>query len=134
MRCTTLQDTPFERADDFLSNECIHTRFSFQIALLQANGGGLYFEVGGKIVVNTEWCQNHSGRCAGASPRSFVWGDGFIGTQTHLPPKFNFSSDFGHFILKMVINAKLSCVKKKDRIYKKKDLLKYHNFWGDVPR
>ena len=63
-----------------------------------------------------------------------VWGDGFIGTQTHLPPKLNFSSDFGHFILKMVVNAKLSCVKKKDRIYKKKDLLKYHNFWGDVPR
>ena len=32
----------------------------------------------------------------------FVWGDGFMGTQTHLPPKFSFSSDFGHFILKMV--------------------------------
>ena len=24
--------------------------------------------------------------------------DGFIGTQTHLPPKFSFSSDFGYFI------------------------------------
>ena len=78
------------------------------------NGGGLYFEVGGKIVVKTEWSQNHSGRCAGASPRSIVWGDGFIGTRTHLPPKFSFSSDFGHFILKMVENAKL-CVKKRDR-------------------
>ena len=28
MRCTTLPDTPFERADNFLSNECIHTRVS----------------------------------------------------------------------------------------------------------
>ena len=31
---------------------------------------------------------------------------GFIGTQTHLPPKFSFSSDFGHFILKMLENTK----------------------------
>ena len=31
----------------------------------------------------------------------FGGGGGFIGTQTHLPPKFSFSSDFGHFILKM---------------------------------
>ena len=37
----------------------------------------------------------------------FCWGDGFIGTQTHLPPKFSFSSDFGHFILKMMENAKI---------------------------
>ena len=50
----------------------------------------------------------------GASPRSFVWGDWFIGTQTHLPPKFSFSSDFDHFILKMVENAKFSGVKNKD--------------------
>ena len=27
-----------------------------------------------------------------------------MGTQTHLPPKFSFSSDFGHFILKMLID------------------------------
>ena len=33
-----------------------------------------------------------------ASPRRFVWGNEFIGTQVHLPPKFSFSSDFGHFI------------------------------------
>ena len=33
-------------------------------------------------------------------------GVGFIGTQTHLSPKFSFSSDFGHFILKMLENAK----------------------------
>ena len=35
MRRTTLPDTAFERADNFLSNECIHTRFSFQIASSQ---------------------------------------------------------------------------------------------------
>ena len=63
----------------------------------------------------------------GASPRSFVRGDGFIGTQTHLPPKFGFSSDFGHFILKMVKNAKFSSMSRK------KKMLKYHHFWGDVP-
>ena len=36
MRRTTLPDTPFERGDDFLSNECIHTLFPFQIASSQA--------------------------------------------------------------------------------------------------
>ena len=36
MRCTTLPDTPFERADNFLSNECIHTQFPFQLALSEA--------------------------------------------------------------------------------------------------
>ena len=36
MRCTTLQDTAFERADNFLSNECIHTRFPFQVVSSQA--------------------------------------------------------------------------------------------------
>ena len=35
MRHTTLLDTAFERADNFLSNECIHTRFPFQIASSQ---------------------------------------------------------------------------------------------------
>ena len=29
MRRTTLPDTAFERADNFLSNECIHARFTF---------------------------------------------------------------------------------------------------------
>ena len=29
-----------------------------------------------------------------------------MGTEVHLPPKFSFSSDFGHFILKMLENAK----------------------------
>ena len=37
MRYTTLQDMPFERADNFLSNECIHTRFPFPIALSEAS-------------------------------------------------------------------------------------------------
>ena len=36
-----------------------------------------------------------------------------MGTQTHLPPKFSFSSDFGHFIFKMVENAKFSSVSRK---------------------
>ena len=36
MRRTTLPDTAFERADNFLSNECIHTRFPFQIASSKA--------------------------------------------------------------------------------------------------
>ena len=36
MRCTTLPDTPFERGNNFLSNECIHTRFPFQITLSEA--------------------------------------------------------------------------------------------------
>ena len=40
----------------------------------------------------------------------FCLGDGFIDTQTHLPLKFSFSSDIGHFILKMVKNAKFSSV------------------------
>ena len=35
MRRTTLPDTAFEKADNFLSNECIHTRFPFQIASSQ---------------------------------------------------------------------------------------------------
>ena len=33
---TTLPDTAFERVDNFLSNECIHTLFPFQIASSQA--------------------------------------------------------------------------------------------------
>ena len=36
VRRTTLPDTAFERADNFLSNECIHTRFPFQIASSRA--------------------------------------------------------------------------------------------------
>ena len=36
----------------------------------------------------------------------FAWGSGFMGTHPNLPPKFSFSSDFGHFILKMLDNAK----------------------------
>ena len=39
--------------------------------------------------------------------------NGFMGTQTHLPPTFSFSSDFVHFILKMLKNAKKTA-KKKD--------------------
>ena len=50
-------------------------------------------------------------------------GVGFIGTQTHLPPKFSFASDFGHFILKMLENAKQIYVLRKR-------ILKYTNFCG----
>ena len=60
---------------------------------------------------------------ARAPPRSFVWGDRFMGTQTNLPPRFIFSSNFGHFILKMLDHAKLLYVSRKK-------LLKYHNLGG----
>ena len=38
-----------------------------------------------------------------------------MGTQSHLPPNSIFSSDFGHFILKMLDYSKMlgTCVKKK---------------------
>ena len=68
----------------------------------------------------------HTGSSRGVAT-TFFWGDGFIGTQTHIPQKFSFSSDFGHFILKMEENAKFSSVSRKR-------MLKYHHFWGDVPR
>ena len=42
-----------------------------------------------------------------AWPRHFNWGNGFIGTQIHLPPKISFSSDFGHFIREMLENVKI---------------------------
>ena len=34
----------------------------------------------------------------------FSWGGGgrFIGIQTHIPPKFSFSLDFGDFILHLL--------------------------------
>ena len=44
-----------------------------------------------------------------------------MGTQTHLPQKFIFSSDSGHFILKMLDYSKLLYVSGKK-------LLKYNNF------
>ena len=36
-------------------------------------------------------------RPKGAATKFCLWGDRFIGTKTHLPPKFSFSLDFGHF-------------------------------------
>ena len=58
----------------------------------------------------------------------FVLEFGFIGTQTHLPPKFSFSSDFGHFIFKMSENAKFLYVSRKK-------ILEYPNFCGGrLPR
>ena len=47
-----------------------------------------------------------------------------MSTQTHLPPKCSFSSDFGHFNLKILENAKMAYVTK---------ILKYHNFGGTSP-
>ena len=64
----------------------------------------------------------------GALPRNFDWGVGFIGTQTHLPQKFSFSSDFGHLIWKMLGKCKIVYVSRK--IYWNR----YLNFWGDRPR
>ena len=49
-----------------------------------------------------------------------------MGTQSHLPPKSIFPSDFGHFILKMLDYSKMLHVSRKK-------LLKYHNFWGTSP-
>ena len=48
-----------------------------------------------------------------------------MGTQTHFPPKFSFSSDFGHFIWKMLENTKSLNVSRTK-------LLKYVNFWGST--
>ena len=44
-------------------------------------------------------------------------------TQTHLPPKFSFSSNLGHFVLKMLENA-------KNVHFLRKNILKCPNFWG----
>ena len=62
----------------------------------------------------------------GVSPRSFVWvggggRGGFIRHPNPPTPTFSFSSDFGHFVLKMAENAKY---------VPRKKILKYHNFWG----
>ena len=52
------------------------------------------------------------GACCGgrwravAPPRSFDWGGRTLVRQTHLPPNSDFSSDFGHFILKIWKNLK----------------------------
>ena len=52
----------------------------------------------GHIILSWVWWCRRSNR--GGSNR---W---WIGTQTHLPQKFSFSSDFGHFVLKMLKIAK----------------------------
>ena len=49
----------------------------------------------------------------GALSQSFVWGDKCMGTQIHLPPKSSLSSDFNHFILKLLENAKFVYVSRK---------------------
>ena len=52
-------------------------------------------------------------QCQGRRHQVLFVGDGFMGTQTHLPPKFSLSSDFGHFISKMLDNAKVANVSRK---------------------
>ena len=49
-----------------------------------------------------------------------------MATQTYLPPKFSFSTDFGHFILKMLENAKFAYVSRKN-------ILKYQFLGGTSP-
>ena len=55
--------------------------------------------------------QNDWHKVTRASSRSFDWGGGRIhgqlGIQTHLPQKLSFSSDFGHFIFKMLEDTKI---------------------------
>ena len=58
-----------------------------------------------------------------ASPRCFDLGGRTQVRQTHLPPSSDFSSDFVHFILKMLKNDNVNFFRKN----KKRD------FWADVP-
>ena len=46
--------------------------------------------------------------------------------QNHLPPNSNFSSDFGHFILKILEDLKIFTNMNKS-------FFKNRNFWGDTP-
>ena len=62
-------------------------------------------------------------RSQGRRHEILIRGVGFIGAQTHLPPKLSFSTDFGHFILKMLTKT-LYVLRKK--------ILKYPNFWRGV--
>ena len=55
-----------------------------------------------------------------------------MGTQTHLPLKFCFSSDFGLLILKILESAKLP-VNKITKYESIKKLMKYPHFWGTFP-
>ena len=63
-------------------------------------------------IIGVLWvCRSYDATQARASPRSFDSGGGgigFIRTQNSptYPPKFSFSSDFGHFILKTLENTK----------------------------
>ena len=63
------------------------------------------------------------------SPRRFVLGDGFMGAEVHLPSKFSFSS--------LLVSRPLyleNVGKCKIFMCEEKKILKYCNFWGDVPR
>ena len=65
---------------------------------------------------------------SGAATNFSLGGGGrFHVPQTHLPPNFDFSSDFGHFILKISENLKIL-------IRTQKKILKSRDFWGTSPR
>ena len=49
-----------------------------------------------------------------------------MSTQTYLPLKFNFFSEFGHFMLKRLENVKFSYVSRRK-------IVKYPYFWGMSP-
>ena len=59
----------------------------------------------------------------------FGGGGRFLGTQPNLPPKLSLSSDFGHFILKMLKNAKFKC-----QVSCQEKVSEISSFLGDVPR
>ena len=70
---------------------------------------------------------------AGVLPRSLDWEGGLIPTggriqlsQNHLPQNFDFSSNFAHFILKILENLKmLANIKEKT--------IENRDFCGDIP-
>ena len=52
-----------------------------------------------RSVATKFWRKGRNTSIRTAPRRLYGGGGGFKGTQTHLPPKISFSSDFGHFIL-----------------------------------
>ena len=83
------------------------------------------------IIVGTPYCNTIRGVAT-----KFCSGGRIHGHHNPPTPKFSFSSDFGHFILKMLENVKFARKKDTEAIgnISRKNILKYHNFLGDVPR
>ena len=61
----------------------------------------------GQSTLKCNICQGHCHKVL------FGGGDKFMGTQIRLPPKSSLSSDFNHFILKLLENAKFLYVSRK---------------------